>query len=219
MITLKAVIVTVDHELRDRLAVLSNYNLIVACSQLDPAGPIADPDVAARHSLAALATRWLALHEEIKTHTRHLEALTSRVAPQMLDRFGVGFDSAAELLVTAGDNTDRVHSEAAFAKLCGASPIPAGSGKTSGRHRLNRGGNRQANAALYRIVIVRMRWHPPPSPTSADAPKKASPRKTSSAASNASSPESSTTSSPNPPDRRATPKRQFTIPPARLDKL
>ena len=161
MITLKAVIVTVNHELRDRLAALSNYKLIVACSQLESSGPIGDPDVAGRHSLAALAQRWLSLHEEIKIHTRHLEALTRRLAPQMLDRFGVGFDTTAELLVTAGDNTDRVHSEAAFAKLCGASPIPAGSGKTSGRHRLNRGGNRQANAALYRIVIVRMRWHPP----------------------------------------------------------
>ena len=79
----------------------------------------------------------------------------------MLKRPGVGFDSTAELLVTAGDNTDRIRSEAAFAKLCGVCPIPAGSGKTSGRFRLNRGGNRQANAALYRIVLVRMRWHPP----------------------------------------------------------
>ena len=61
----------------------------------------------------------------------------------------------------AGDNTDRIRSEAAFAKLCGVCPIPAGSGKTSGRHRLNRGGNRQANAALYRVVVVRLRWHPP----------------------------------------------------------
>jgi transposase len=64
------------------------------------------------------------------------------------------------MLIT-GDNTDRVHSEAAFATLCGACPLPAGSGKTNGRHRLNRGGNRQANAALYRAVIVRMRWHAP----------------------------------------------------------
>ena len=63
--------------------------------------------------------------------------------------------------MTAGDNRDRIRSEAAFAKMCGACPIPAGSGKTNGRHRLNRGGNRQANAALYRAVIVRMRWHEP----------------------------------------------------------
>ena len=62
---------------------------------------------------------------------------------------------------TAGDNNNRIRSESAFAKMCGACPITAGSGKTNGRHRLNRDGNRQANAALYRAVIVRMRWHEP----------------------------------------------------------
>ena len=65
------------------------------------------------------------------------------------------------MLIPAGDNNNRIRSEAAFAKLCGACPIPTGSGRTSGRHRLNRGGNRQANAALYRAAIVRMRWHAP----------------------------------------------------------
>jgi hypothetical protein len=80
---------------------------------------------------------------------------------QMVDAFGVGLDIAAQMLITAGDNADRVRSEAAFAKMCGVAPIPTGSGKNSGRHRLNRGGNRQANAALYRAVIVRMRWHAP----------------------------------------------------------
>ena len=79
----------------------------------------------------------------------------------MLDAFGVGLDITAQMLITAGDNAERVRNEAAFAKLCGVCPIPAGSGKTNGRHRLNRGGNRQANAALYRAVIVRMRWHEP----------------------------------------------------------
>lgn len=64
------------------------------------------------------------------------------------------------MLILVGDNPERIHSEAAFAKLCGACPVPASSGKTT-RHRLNRGGNRQANAALYRIVIVRLRSHPP----------------------------------------------------------
>jgi transposase len=78
-----------------------------------------------------------------------------------VEAFGIGFDSAAEMLVTAGDDSGRIRSEAALAKLCGACPIPASSGKTNGRHRLNRGGNRQANAALHRVVIVRMRWHEP----------------------------------------------------------
>lgn len=94
-------------------------------------------------------------------HHRHLKAQTRAAAPWLVEAVGVGLDIAAEMLVTAGDNSDRVRSESAFAKLCGASPIPAGSGKTSGRHRLNSGGNRQANAALYRAVIVGMRCHQP----------------------------------------------------------
>ena len=73
----------------------------------------------------------------------------------------MGAHTAAELLIIFGDNPDRIRSDAAFAKLCGACPIPASSGRTTGRHRLNRGGHRHANAALYRAVIVRMRYHPP----------------------------------------------------------
>jgi transposase len=87
----------------------------------------------------------------------------------------------------AGDNTDRVRNERAFAKLCGVCPIPAGSGRTNGRHRLNRGGNRQANAALHRTAIVRMHWHP-----EMIAAPRVSRRKRSSAVSSATSPESST---------------------------
>jgi len=74
--------------------------------------------------------------------------------------FGVGYDTAAKLLVAAGDNPERIRNEAAFAHLCGVAPIPASSGKTT-RHRLNRGGNRQANSALYHTVITRMRHHQP----------------------------------------------------------
>ncbi|QHE73139.1 Mobile element protein (plasmid) [Rhodococcus sp. WAY2] len=74
--------------------------------------------------------------------------------------FGIGPDSAARFLMTAGDNPDRLRSEAAFAALCGSNPIPASSGKTN-RHRLNRGGDRQANAALHRVAVVRLRWHEP----------------------------------------------------------
>ena len=81
--------------------------------------------------------------------------------PTLREGFGVGAHTAAELLIIFGNNPDRIRSEAAFAKLCGACPIPASSGLTTGRHRLNRGGHRQANAALYRAVIVRMRFHQP----------------------------------------------------------
>lgn len=161
MIALKATLVTASDELRAELEPLTDFKLITACAAFPTAIDLTDPEAAMRHVLGSLARRWLELHEEIKIHTRHLKKQTKAVAPRMVEQFGIGFDCAAELLVAAGDNTDRIRSEAAFAKLCGVCPIPASSGKTSGRHRLNRGGNRQANAALYRIVIVRMRWHEP----------------------------------------------------------
>ena len=84
----------------------------------------------------------------------------SRSVPKLVDAFGFGRDAAAELLIVAGDNIERVRSEAAWAKLCGVAPIPASSGMTS-RHRLNWGGHRQANSALYRVAIVRMQHHEP----------------------------------------------------------
>lgn len=145
MITLKAVLVTAADDLRSELEPLSDYRLIQAAAALDDEGTIADPGVAMCHTLKALAQRWLELHEEIKGHARRLKNLTQAAAPELLDSFGIGVDIAAQMLVTAGDNASRVRSEAAFAKMCGASPVPAGSGRTSGRHRLNRGGNRQAN--------------------------------------------------------------------------
>jgi len=160
MITLKAVLVTADDELRAALEPLSDFRLVVACSDLGGQAKPDMPAAASRYALTALARRWLELHEEIKAHSTHLRRLTKRAAPDLVAAFGIGPDIAAEMLVTAGDNAERVHSEAALAKLCGACPIPAGSGRTNGRHRLNRGGNRHANAALYRAVVVRMRWHP-----------------------------------------------------------
>ena len=161
MITLKATLVTACDQLRSELEPLTDSKLITACAAFNEPGNLADPDAAMRHVLGSLARRWLELHEEIKIHTRHLKQHTKAAAPQLVEAFGIGFDSAAELLIAAGDNTDRIRTDAAFAKLCGVCPIPASSGKTSGRHRLNRGGNRHANAALHRIVIVRMRWHQP----------------------------------------------------------
>jgi transposase len=161
IIALKATLVTSCDDLRTALEPLTDYRLIAACACLEIEGDLADPEVAMRYTLSSLARRWLEIHEEVKVHTRHLKRLTHETAPGLVEAFGIGPDVAGELLVAAGDNTDRIRSEAAFAKLCGASPIPASSGKTRGRHRLNRGGNRQANAALYRTVIVRMRWHEP----------------------------------------------------------
>lgn len=122
IITLKAVLVTAPQGLRDDLEPLTDFKLLAACAGLDTSGDLADPEVAMRHTLGHLARRWLGLHDEIKVHARHLKALTRAAAPQMLDAFGVGLDIAAQMLITAGDNNERVRSEAAFAKLCGVCP-------------------------------------------------------------------------------------------------
>jgi len=121
---------------------------------------VSDELAACKHALRSIARRWQHLDADIKTHDKLLDEMTVRVAPKLRDAFGIGPDIAAEMLILAGDRpTERLRSEAAFASLCGASPIPASSGMTQ-RHRLNYSGHRQANSALYRTVIVRMRFHP-----------------------------------------------------------
>ena len=147
--------------LRETLQDLTDQALLTRCAGLR-SGPLDTPTASAKHTLRALARRWIALADEITTHDRHLARLTTETSPTLRAGFGVGAGTAAEMLILFGDNPDRIHSEAAFAKLCGACPIPASSGRTTGRHRLSRGGHRQANAALYRCVIVRMRFHHPP---------------------------------------------------------
>ncbi|MCH7475933.1 MAG: IS110 family transposase [Gemmatimonadetes bacterium] len=106
-----------------------------------------------------LARRIQHLNTEMASIDDMLSGLVAATAPSLLALHGVGLDSAATLLVTAGDNPDRLHSEGSWAHLCGVAPLPASTGKTP-RHRLNRGGDRQANAALYRIVLTRMSNHP-----------------------------------------------------------
>jgi transposase len=107
--------------------------------------------------MRALARRVLSAVEDTDHIDTVLAHLVTATAPGLLELYGVGIDTAASLLVAAGDNADRLHSEAAWAQLCGAAPLPATSGKVTQRHRLNRGGNRQANHALWRIVFTRMR--------------------------------------------------------------
>ena len=160
MLTLKQIVVTASPALRETLQNLTDQALLTRCARLR-SGPIDSPTASAKHTLRALARRWIALAEEIGTHDRHLDRLTTDTSPTLREGFGVGAGTAAEMLIIFGDNPDRIRSEAAFAKLCGACPIPAASGRTTGRHRLSRGGHRQANAALYRAVIVRMRFHQP----------------------------------------------------------
>ena len=159
IITLKTLIVNAPADLREALEPLTDRKLIERCARLLP-GAITDTTASTKHALRAIAARWRNLAAEIGTHDEVLDAITASAAPTLREAFGIGADSAAEMMIVAGDNPTRVRSEAAFAKLCGACPIPASSGVTH-RHRLFRGGHRQANAALYRIVTVRMRWHEP----------------------------------------------------------
>lgn len=100
------------------------------------------------------------LHDEILSYDKELERLVIKRAPTLMQSHGIAAMTVAEMLILVGDDPMRIRSEAAFVKLCGVCPIPASSGKTH-RFRLNRGSNRQANAALYRVAIVRMRSHEP----------------------------------------------------------
>ena len=155
---MKALVVTAPADLRETLDGLAAGALAKRCSSFRP-GPLGDPTAAAKYALRSLARRHRQLGAEIQNLGAELDRLTRAVAPALVGTFGIGPDTAATLLVTAGSNPERLHSEAAFAALCGVSPIPASSGKTN-RHRLNRSGDRQANAALYRIVVVRLRYDP-----------------------------------------------------------
>jgi Transposase IS116/IS110/IS902 family len=115
---------------------------------------------APKAALRRLARRYQQLHTEIGELDAELAVLVTATAPDLLELPGVGVETAGQLLTTAGDNPDRLRSEAAFAHLCGAAPIPVSSGRTN-RHRLNRGGDRWANCALHTIALTRMRWHEP----------------------------------------------------------
>jgi transposase len=132
---------------------------VATCAEFGP-GNLAIPSEATKFSLRSLARRYHHLTAEITELDTQLETLVRQAAPpSLLARPGVGIDVAGQLLVTAGDNPGRLHSAAAFAHLCGVVPIPVASGR-SHTFRLNRGGDRAANAALYRIALCRLRWNP-----------------------------------------------------------
>lgn len=159
IICLKTVVVNSPAELRESLDAMGDKQLLKRCSLYRP-GDVSDTTGSAKHTLRALAKRWFDLDDEIADHDRLLDRLTAAASPTLRDGYGIGADTAAEMLIVFGDNPERIKSEAAFAKLCGTCPIPASSGLTN-KHRLYRGGHRQANAAIYRTVIVRMRFHQP----------------------------------------------------------
>ena len=133
--------------------------------------------------LRSVARRWRALDNEARTLRADIHSILNDIAPALLAVHGVGDHTAGQLLVTAGDNPDRLGHEKSFAAFCGSTPVKASSGRTR-RHRLNRGGDRQANSALRTIVRTRMANHPATITTSNDEPPKASPNETSCAARN-----------------------------------
>jgi transposase len=157
---IKTLIITAPQVLRDRLRVLSNAQLLEVCAGLRPeVTRVGEPPEAAKVALRMLGCPHCALAAEVADLDALIVPLIEEINPALLTLNGVGPDSAGQLLVTAGQNTDRLRSEGAFAMLCGVAPIPASSGRTD-RHRLNRGGDRQANAALCRVVLSRMpRWN------------------------------------------------------------
>lgn len=156
--TLRQTLITAPAELREQLTGHGPKALVETCARFRP-GDIRDPGQAAKATVRRLARRCQMLADELAETDKDLALLIGQKAPELLAVYGVGTDIAGQLLVTAGDNPDRLKSEASFAALCGVSPLLASSGKTN-RHRLNRGGDRAANSALHRVVIVRMRFHP-----------------------------------------------------------
>jgi transposase len=151
-------VITAADPVRDQLRGLTAVGLVKHCAAADPnSADVDDPGVAVMIALRSLARRHQHLTAEITALEKLITPLIKAINPKLLELQGVGPDTAGQLLVTAGANTERLRSEAAFAMLCGTAPSPASSGKTN-RHRLNRGGDRQANASLYRVVLSRLRW-------------------------------------------------------------
>jgi transposase len=155
---LRALLVTAPESVRATLWKAKPDQCVARCARLQSLGdtPLLK---ALTRTLRLLARRWIGLAKELAELDAALQELTKNVGRRLLARFGVGPQTAATLLVATGDNPDRLRSEAALAALCGVSPLEASSGKTT-RHRLNRGGDRAANNALWTISMVRMRSDP-----------------------------------------------------------
>lgn len=146
--------------LREKLRGHNRAALVTRCARLRmPAGAAPDdPEATAQRMLRRLAKRIHYLDEEIAEANEQLKAILDEHAPNLMQVYGVGTEAASQILITAGENADRLHSEASMARICGVAPIPASSGQTT-RHRLHRGGDRAANSAIHLIVINRLRWH------------------------------------------------------------
>lgn len=157
---LKDLLITAPEDIRGRWRGKTLYRVSLEAARLRPdTGNLNHPDTAIKIALRSIARRIADLNREISELDHLLAELVAEVAPTTLELVGVGVETAAQLMITAGPNIDRFHGEASFAALCAASPIPASSGKTT-RHRLNPGGDRDANKALHTIALVRMRYCP-----------------------------------------------------------
>jgi transposase len=156
---LTGLIVTAPEELRQQLlARKTTRGRATLCARFRPdQTQLHEPVHAAKAALRSLARRVIDLDAEIKLLDRQLKQLVANAAPATTARVAVSTGHAGTLLVTAGQNIDRLHSEASFAALCGASPIPVSTGRTD-RHRLNYGGDRDANRALHMIAVCRLRY-------------------------------------------------------------
>jgi transposase len=155
---MRSLISTAPDDLRAELRDLNVYRLLERAAAFRP-GTGRDPRSLTKLSLRLLARRALSLEAEVAELDAILAPLVADTAPELVARVGIGTECASALLVAAGDNPERLRNEATFAHLCGAAPIDASSGKHE-RHRLNRGGDRQANSALWKIVITRMVYDP-----------------------------------------------------------
>ena len=151
---IRDLVLTAPEQLRCELEPLTTAQRITRCARLRPGDPT-QPAQAAKLALRTLARQHQSLDADLAELREHLDRLTAHAAPQLRAAKGIGPDTASILLITAGDNPARLRSEASFAALCGASPVEASSGRTV-RHRLNQGGDRQANHALRRIAMVRL---------------------------------------------------------------
>lgn len=153
-------VATAPVEVRSQLDGLTKHTLPARCVRLRPGTDLHDATAATKHTLRMLARRVQRLTEEIDELDTEITALVNQIAPTTLAAPGVGPHTVARLLITIGENPHRFNSEAAFAALCGTNPIPASSGRTD-RHRLNRGGDRQANSAIHMIALSRLAHHQP----------------------------------------------------------
>lgn len=156
---IKDLIMTAPEPIKDQLRGLNTRQRVRVCARWRPGTTVTDPTSAARYTLHLLAKRWLELDNQIKQINKTRRPLLQTTAPTLLAEQGVADDVASALLIAAGQNPQRLNTEASFAALCGTSPVDASSGKQQ-THRLNRGGNRQANSAIHTAMLVRWRDDP-----------------------------------------------------------